>query len=144
MNPCSMREARVAAGGGRAFCVRYEYVGGTSNKFWCYEREQDGGPTHVRFGRRGTYGQCRNSGISWYDAVDRAEKKLRKGYELASCHCSPAPQATSLPLISESLPAPFNGIRSIVGGSAFDGKGNLIAHLPPETAADLTNQYQLA
>ncbi|HZQ50135.1 MAG TPA: DUF4253 domain-containing protein [Candidatus Dormibacteraeota bacterium] len=63
---------------------RFEYVGGTSNKFW--EIGQSGSQVTVRFGRIGTNGQTQVKDLdSWDAAAERVRKlvaeKLREGYE---------------------------------------------------------------
>jgi len=62
---------------------RFEFVGGTSNKFW--EISQSGSEVTVHFGRIGTKGQTQTKDLgSWEDAAERVrsliKEKLREGY----------------------------------------------------------------
>jgi predicted DNA-binding WGR domain protein len=62
---------------------RFEFVGGTSNKFW--QIEVNGTSVTVRFGRNGTAGQSSVKNFAdTAKAAKHAEKliaeKLRKGY----------------------------------------------------------------
>ncbi len=63
---------------------RFEFVGGTSSKFW--EISQSGPQVTVRFGRIGTDGQTQTKDLgTWDDASERVRKliaeKLREGYQ---------------------------------------------------------------
>ena len=62
---------------------RFEFVGGTSSKFW--EISQSGSEVTVHFGRIGTKGQSQTKDLgSWDAAADRVrvlvKEKLREGY----------------------------------------------------------------
>lgn len=145
-------DIRAAAKRGNPFCVRYEYSGynganasGRSSKFWCYERTTHDGPIHVRYGKIGTYGQVRNEGLSFYDACDRADKKVAKGYLKVSMQTD-TPTPAALPPLSEwaaTMPAPFNTIAHIgVDGLATDDCGRLVCQMTVEDATRIRAQYR--
>ena len=162
MNPTDHCGIRNAVADGRAFCVRYEYtgyngnnVGGTSDKFWCIERPSEGAQIHVRFGKNdGRSGQTRNRGISFWDADERADKKVKDGYVLISqsCEDAPAPEApaptAALPPLSEwaaTMPAPFNAITSIDSdGRATNASGQLVCNMTVADANTIRTQYDLS
>jgi len=82
---------------------RFEYVGGTSEKFW--EVERDGTEVTVRFGRLGTNGQTQTKRLGSDAAatahVDRlVAEKVKKGYVegvASAATTPPAPVAPSAP-----------------------------------------------
>ena len=81
----SIRQVRQAADAGKCWVFHAEFVGWTekgnrSSKFW----EISGrGSSHatVRWGRRGAAG--RSQEIPFWEATERAHKKLDKGYRNA-------------------------------------------------------------
>ena len=146
---------------GRTFIIRAEYVGangknasGRSSKFWIIERPHAGAEIQIRYGRIGSYGQIRNKGIRFYDALDRLAKKEAKGYRVVSrcaeqAHAvapatkpapAPAPvvkdRAAAILAWASTLPAPFNTIRALTPeGVATDANGAIVCNLPPAEAA---------
>ena len=149
-----MADIHSANGGGRAFCVRYEYSGyndanasGRSSKFWCYERPRRGAPIQVRYGKIGSAGQTRNQGITIWDARERASKKEAKGYRMVSMQAERAPTVTpaALPPLSEwaaTMPAPFNTITAIdSGGRATNASGQLVCQMAAPDANNIRAQY---
>jgi predicted DNA-binding WGR domain protein len=101
---------------------RFEFVGGTSSKFW--EIGQTGSQVTVRFGRIGTNGQTQVKDLdSWDAAAERVRKligeKLREGYQEVGT--SPTPELgrgfvapSKLPPY-EPPPLPADGPASIAG-----------------------------
>lgn len=72
---------------------RYEFIGGSSRKFWEVEPVRQEGDSEwvvrVRFGRLGTSGQTHSKVFSYCSAANRyraekIEEKRRKGYTLKS------------------------------------------------------------
>ncbi len=144
-------DIRSAFNSGRAFRVLYEYSGynganasGRSSKFWCYERERQGAPIQVRYGKIGTVGQIRNQGISLWDAKERASKKEAKGYSMVSMQVE-APPTAALPPLSEwaaTMPAPFNTITAIdSSGRATNASGQLVCQMAAADANTIRAQY---
>lgn len=141
---------------GRPFIIRAEYVGangknasGRSSKFWIIEREYKGAEIQIRYGKIGSYGQIRNKGIRFYDALDRLAKKEAKGYRVVS-RCAELPthrpdaialriekdRAAAILAWASTLPAPFDTIRALTPeGVATDANGAIVCNLPPAEAA---------
>ncbi|WP_354702148.1 hypothetical protein DSM112329_02501 [Paraconexibacter sp. AEG42_29] len=88
---------------------RFEYVGGTSAKFW--EIEQDGAELRIRFGRMETAGQTQVKDLGTAEkATAQAEKlvaaKVGKGYiEQATDPSTPAPTAAGPVPATAAAPA---------------------------------------
>jgi len=143
-----------AARQGEPFQIRYAYTGvnynnlsGWSDKYWCIERPERGGPIQIRFGRTGTKGQVHSRGISLDAAMVKAQSKTAKGYRYISAKVldrGPA-QTDTRPTLrewSKDLPAPFNGITAIrADGSALDSSGNVVCRLPAAQAEALIRDY---
>ena len=160
-----MRDIQLAVKDGRAFSIRAEFVGsneknasGRSRKYWSIERHLDGAPIQIRFGRIGTYGQVRNVGVSFGDALDTLRQKERKGYRVTSKVVNKAPEAKPVeapkpvqrpnPVLvwASALPAPFNTIQALdpTTGEAFNAMGVVVCTMPiPEVTrilAELADQ----
>lgn len=86
---------------------RYEYVGGSSRKFWEIEDVDEQGKSwivRVRFGRLGTSGQTNTKVFSYESGAIRYRnakiaEKMAKGYVLKS-----APKPTPQPTFQQTVP----------------------------------------
>ena len=149
MYKCSHMEALDAAERGCKFSMVWEYVGsnasnksGNSDKFWAVEND---GQTYIRYGKRGTVGTIIDRGISLDGALARANLKIKKGYSWAGATAESDPASHGvLPLISESLPSPWNRIRMIHEQVAYDQCGDLVVKLTPDSAKQICSSYTLA
>lgn len=116
------------------FVRRFEYVGGTSAKFW--EIERDGTEVTVRFGRLGTDGQTRTKDLGTEAAatahVDGAvAEKLDKGYVEAG-----APAQEPAPAAPETAAAEESGAPAAAPAAAAEETGASEAAPAPAAAPD--------
>lgn len=89
---------------------RYEYIGGSSRKFWeidpVHQEGDDEWVVRVKFGRLGTAGQTHSKVFGWKTAAERyrtskVEEKLRKGYTLKN---APKPIQKAQPTFTQTVP----------------------------------------
>lgn len=92
---------------------RYEYIGGSSRKFWeidpVHREDDDIFVVRVKFGRIGTAGQTHTKIFSYSTSADRyrdgkIEEKLRKGYKLITPKATPVQKANPLLYIPTDTP----------------------------------------
>lgn len=110
--------AKKSAGKAR----RFEFVEGTSAKFW--EISASGATVKVRFGRIGTEGQTRDKTMSDAAAAQAhagkmIAEKLKEGYreQGAGASASPPPAKTSISTSAEKRVAPTSVARSSTSGA---------------------------
>lgn len=163
MRAANQNEIVLAGDQGVPFIIRAEYVGkngknasGRSSKFWLVEREHQGGPVQIRYGRIGTTGTTTNVGVDPYTAFSKLEKKERKGYrvvcrvvqqgvDLLANHLKARP-VTLRPLSewAEKMPAPFNTIVEISAqGMAYAADRKFVCKLPDEELARIGGIYAI-
>jgi len=150
MYKCNHNEALLAAEEGRKFSMVWEYVGsnpsnksGESDKFWAVEGNNFG-EVWIRYGKRGTTGRICNRGICLEDALNRAKDKVKDGYSWAGATVESTVPPPTLPLISKSLPSPWNRIRMIHDEVAYDREGEIVVKLTADSANQICSSYTLA
>lgn len=102
---------------------RFEFVEGTSSKFW--EIDRSGSTLTIRFGRIGANGQTQLKGL---DTEEKAQKELdrlvaekaKKGYVEVGAGASSAPPATA-PSPAPAAPIPAAGTGALPAAEEEDG-----------------------